>query len=131
MSARKGKNGFVRDRIVSSDCRRRNNRDGKSNDFNEGEIEGFQGRNSSALVERTLEKPRLFYLSPQGRGSNKRLRLVAGRREQVTAAADGADDGGLGRIDLDLAPYPHDTKVDGAVESFGVARIGEFKQPFA
>ena len=59
------------------------------------------------------------------------LALVAGRREQITAAADGANHRGLGRIDLDLAPDPHDTKVDRAVERFGVARIGEFEQPLA
>src|SRR3954471_1531386 len=35
------------------------------------------------------------------------LALLAGRREQIAAAADGADDRGLGRIDLDFAPDPH------------------------
>src|SRR5882672_3321160 len=52
-------------------------------------------------------------------GYGWRLRLVAGRREQVAAAADGADHRRLGRIDLDLAPDPHNAQIDGAVEGFG------------
>jgi hypothetical protein len=71
MSARKGKNGFVPDRIVSWQGRRRNNDDGKSNDFNKGKTEGFRGRNSSALVDRPLEKPRLSYLSRKGEGATR------------------------------------------------------------
>src|SRR5215216_1984919 len=39
----------------------------------------------------------------RGSGSKRSLRLVAGGREQIAAAADGADHRGLGRIDLDLA----------------------------
>jgi len=57
--------------------------------------------------------------------------LVAGGREQIAAAPDGADHCGLGRVDLDLAPDPHDPEIDGAIEGFGVARIGQLQQPLA
>jgi hypothetical protein len=54
--------------------------------------------------------------------------LLAGGREQVSAAADGADHRGLGWIDLDFAPDSHDSQIDGAIECLGVARIGEFQE---
>src|SRR5437867_2081055 len=59
------------------------------------------------------------------------LTLLARRREQVAAASDRANDRGLGRVDLDLAPDAHDAQIDGSVEGFGVARIGQLQQPFA
>src|SRR6476646_3029334 len=57
--------------------------------------------------------------------------LVADRREQVAAAADGADHRGLGRIGFDLAPDSHDPQIDGAVEGFAVARVGQLQQALA
>ncbi len=58
-------------------------------------------------------------------------RLVAGRREQISAASDGTDDRGLGRVRFDLAPDSHDAQIDGAIEGFAVARIGQFQQALA
>ena len=53
------------------------------------------------------------------------------RREQVAAAANGADDRGVGWVRLDLAADAHDPQVDRAVEGLRVAGIGELEQPFA
>src|SRR5579883_2144875 len=81
---------------------------------------------------RTRSHVRSLRLSPRRRRAGPRaLRLLAGRREQIAAAADGADHGGLGRVGLDLAADAHDAQVDGAVEGFAVARIGELEQPLA
>src|SRR3954465_8550616 len=55
--------------------------------------------------------------------------LVAGRREQVSAAPYGADHRRSGRIRLDFTPDSHDPQVDGAIEGFAVACIGQFQQP--
>src|SRR5262245_43999704 len=57
----------------------------------------------------------------------RRSGLVPDRGEQVSAAADGANDSGLGRVRLDLAADAHDPEIDGAVEGFGVARICELQ----
>ena len=57
----------------------------------------------------------------------RRSGLVPDRGEQVSAAADGANDGRLGRVRLDLAADAHDPEIDGAVEGFGVARICELQ----
>jgi hypothetical protein len=59
MSARKGKNGFVRERIVSSPGLRRNIQARNRNDFNEVKIGRFQVRKSFVLppdVRKPLEK---------------------------------------------------------------------------
>src|SRR4051794_38898130 len=58
------------------------------------------------------------------------LSLFSNRREQVAPAADGADHRRLRRVRLDLAPDPHDPQVHGSIESFTVACVGEFQQPF-
>src|ERR1700730_6229549 len=65
-----------------------------------------------------------------GRGSNSAPSrfLFPGGREQVSAASDGADHGRLGRIRFDLAPDSHDPQVDGAIEGFAVARVGQFQE---
>jgi hypothetical protein len=59
MSARKGKNGFVRERIVSSRGLGRNIQARKRNDFKEVKIERLQARKSFVLppdVRKPLEK---------------------------------------------------------------------------
>src|SRR6266568_6880433 len=66
-----------------------------------------------------------------GRRSKNALRLISRRGEQIATASDRADHGGLGRIDLDLAPDAHDSEIHRAVEGFGVARIGQFQQSLA
>src|SRR6266852_4370359 len=63
--------------------------------------------------------------------ARRRLRLFAGWGEQIAAAPHGADDAGMGRVGLDLAPDAHDSDVDSPIEGLGVARIGEFEQAFA
>ena len=55
--------------------------------------------------------------------------LVAGRREQIAAAADGADNRRLGRVRLDFAPDSHDPEVHRAIEGFAVAGVRELQQP--
>src|SRR5581483_2278363 len=57
--------------------------------------------------------------------------LVAGRREQVSAAANRPDHGRLGGIDLDLAANSHDPKVNGAIERLAVAGVRELQKPLA
>src|SRR5437899_6957142 len=57
--------------------------------------------------------------------------LVAGWRKQISAAPDGADDRGFGRVRFDFAPDSHDSQIDGAIEGFGVARIGQLQQALA
>src|SRR5712672_3097152 len=57
--------------------------------------------------------------------------LLAGGRKQISAASDGADYRGFGRIDLDFAPDSHDPQVHGAIEGLGVTRVGQFQQPLA
>src|SRR5271165_4503347 len=109
-SARKGKNGFMPERIVSSQAPRRNIQGKNVNYFNEAKTGGLQRRGSC--------QPR----PACGRGSGSSL--VPRRRKQIAAAPDGADHGRLGRVRLDLAADPHDSEIDGAVESFGVACIG-------
>src|SRR5258708_7192726 len=63
--------------------------------------------------------------------SEKVLRLLADWGEQIAAAPHGADDAGVGRVGLDLAPDTHDPDVDRPIEGLGVAGIGEFEQAFA
>src|SRR4051812_33573728 len=110
MSAREAENGFMPGRFVSSHRPRRNIRGKNKNDFNMRKIGGFQIGNSSGYQE-TIVVPAFAATTRL-----LALTLVAGRREQIAATADGADHGGLGRVDLDLAPDPHDPKVDRAVE---------------
>jgi hypothetical protein len=52
MSARKGKNGFVRERIVSSPRPQRNIQDGNESDFNEAKMRRAQARKSFVLPQR-------------------------------------------------------------------------------
>src|SRR5215470_2549797 len=59
------------------------------------------------------------------------LRLLAQWGEQIAAPSHGADDAGVGRVGLDLAPDAHDPDVDSPIEGLGVACIGEFEQAFA
>src|SRR5262249_7239772 len=58
------------------------------------------------------------------------LRLLAGRREQIAAAANGADHCRLGWVRLDLAADTHDAQVHGPVEGLAVAGIGQLQEPF-
>src|SRR6266436_8324326 len=59
------------------------------------------------------------------------LRLLTRWGEQIAAPSHGADDAGVGRVRLDLAPDAHDPDVDRPIEGLGVAGIGEFEQAFA
>src|SRR5205085_1143420 len=56
---------------------------------------------------------------------------VADRREDVTAATDGANNSGARRIGLDFAANPHDAQINGAIEGLAVTCIGKFKQALA
>src|ERR1700757_2278985 len=107
-------------RIVSSRGRRRNIRGKNVNNF---KLRKFAGERDSGLPEP--------WAGPISTCCLKRSGLFAGRREQVPAAADGADDGGVCRIRLDLAADAHDTQIDGAIEGFAVARICELEQSLA
>jgi hypothetical protein len=81
MSARKGKNGFVRERIVSSQRPRRNIQRGNENDFNEAKTGRFQARKSFVLPQndrRPCEK--------QASATTSRCYLVAVRKHVTTAA---------------------------------------------
>src|SRR5690242_1028960 len=64
MSTRKGKNGFVRERFVSSRSLRRNIRGENKNDFNKRKIGGFQRTESSC-----------FHHSPQAQDKGADLAL--------------------------------------------------------
>jgi hypothetical protein len=52
MSARKGENGFVRERIVSLPELPRNIQDGNESDFNEAKMRGFQARKGFVLPQK-------------------------------------------------------------------------------
>src|SRR5205085_2250831 len=93
-SAPIGKNGFITTRIVSPFAPRRNIQRGNASDFNEANIGGGWAEPQKRCWERA--------------SSPVWLRLVAGGREQIAAAADGADHGRLGRVRFDLAADPHD-----------------------
>src|SRR5262245_23347149 len=62
-------------------------------------------------------------------GDAKRSALAAVRGEHVAGAPHGADDGRAVRIGFDLAADAGDSHVDGAVEGFRIARVGEVEQP--
>src|SRR5580693_1985949 len=102
-SARQRENGFIPRRIVSSQPRRRNIRTGNTSNFNERKIKG---------------------IPPEGAYSG----LVGDRREQISAASDGADYRGFSRVRFDLAPDSHDSQIDGAIEGFAVTCVGQFQQ---
>src|SRR5258708_8817959 len=73
----------------------------------------------------------LHRLRATGYHREKRLLLFSHRGEQIAAPPHGADDAGVSRVGLDLAPDAHDPDVDSPIERLGVARIGEFEQAFA
>src|SRR5712692_2781072 len=89
------------------------------------------------LSQRAREEPLTPALSPQERGEgansarSTESALVAGGREQISAASDGADHRGLGRVRFDLAADSHDSQIDGAIEGLAVARVGQFQQALA
>src|SRR6266849_32702 len=89
------------------------------------------------ISQRSREEPLTPALSPQERGEgansarSTESALVAGGREQISAASDGADHRGLGRVRFDLAADSHDPQIDGAVEGLAVARVGQFQQALA
>src|ERR1700722_297695 len=70
-----------------------------------------------------------FCLTPRQRGAGTNSGLVADGRKQISAAPDGADNSRLGRVGFDFAPDSHDAQVDGTIEGFAVARVGELQQP--
>src|SRR5262249_43307284 len=70
-------------------------------------------------------------LSQSGLLPTPSSRFRAIRREQVAGPAHRADDRGPGRIGLDLLADAGDAHVDGAIEGFAVARLGEVEEPLA
>jgi hypothetical protein len=112
MSAPKAENGFTGRRIVSSRPGRRNNSDKKDNDFNDRRATG--GEEFDSLVLRNQFRFAAYGLSGP-RPLTAYSSLLADRRKQISAASDGADHGGLGRVGLDLAADWQDSQVDGAI----------------
>src|SRR5579872_6156084 len=96
---------------------------------------------STASAQRNPERARRLrqfddasaFAASEGRKITERTGsgLVAGRREQVSAAANRPDHGRLGGIDLDLAANSHDPKVNGAIERLAVAGVRELQKPLA
>src|ERR1700753_3131556 len=97
MSARKGKNGFLSRRIVSSGRLRRNIRGEIVNIFNMRKMPGFQDGKSSAALVKILGRAQ-GNKDGSYRAAGTLSGLFAGGGEQVAAAPDGADHRRLGRV---------------------------------
>jgi hypothetical protein len=98
------------------------------------EIQGNSGKHSAVAGEFPAKfPPHGGYFRPGNSlwifndGSIFRSDLVTGRRKQISAASDGADYRGFGRVGFDFAPDSHDPQIDGAIEGLTVAGVGQFQ----